>query len=86
MKKKAALAVIQSGASYNLFENKMMKSFLTDLLTEGNNLSYAAKQKLLEDLSNRDQVKKDVEELGFAFRTVCLSRIRLDTLILIDKY
>ena len=83
MKKKAALAVIQSGSSYNLFENKIMKSFLTDLLTEGNNLSHAAKQKLLEDLSNRDQVKKDVEELGFAFRTVCLSRIRLDKFVIL---
>ena len=71
IEKKAALAVIQSGAPYNLFENKIMKSLLSDLLTAGQSLTPSAKKKLVEDLSNRKKLSEDVDDLCLLFQTVC---------------
>jgi len=71
MEKKAALAVIQSGAPHNLFENKIMKSLLMDLLTVGKSLTPSAKRKLVEDLANRKKLSENVAELASLFQEVC---------------
>lgn len=64
------MAIIQGAAPYNVFENKLMKQLLMDLLTEAQDLSAHAKQKLVEDLGNPTKMVGNVEDLAISFRMV----------------
>ena len=71
LQKKAALALIQSAAPYNIFEHKMMKQLLQGLLFDANRLSQSSKLKLIEDLGKRKNISRNVDDLAESFRTVC---------------
>jgi len=71
LQKKAALALIQSAAPYNIFENNLMKQFLQGLLFDASRLSQSSKQKLIEELGNARKVSGNVDDLAVQFRTVC---------------
>lgn len=70
MKQKAALALVQSAAPFNLFKNDLWQSLLMDLLMKSKDLSEAQKNKLVKDLGNERQMASKVQKNALVFKDV----------------